>query len=159
MWGRLATPEPAASTPAAVDARARDLLDEMTAHEKLHLLSGDGTLLRGVRDMARRYNEAPFVAGELTRLGVPGIRYTDGPRGVVMGHATEMPVPMARAATFDPDLEERVGDAIGTECRALAKLVAGVRTVGDYGVGRARRARRAPHGGEVGRARAGPSGT
>ena len=34
---------------------------------------------------------------------------------------------MARAATFDPGLEERVGDAIGVECRALgANLFAGV---------------------------------
>ncbi len=48
-------------------------------------------------------------------------------RGVVMGHATAFPVPMARGATFDPDLEERVGDVIGVECRALgANLFAGV---------------------------------
>ena len=34
---------------------------------------------------------------------------------------------MARGATFDPELEERVGDVIGVECRALgANLFAGV---------------------------------
>jgi beta-glucosidase len=77
--------------------------------------------------MARHYNETPYVAGAVPRLGVPGIRFSDGPRGVVMGHATAFPVPMARAATFDPALEERVGDAIGVECRALgANLFAGV---------------------------------
>jgi beta-glucosidase len=44
-----------------------------------------------------------------------------------MGHATAFPVPMARGASFDPDLEQRVGDAIGIECRALgANLFAGV---------------------------------
>ena len=44
-----------------------------------------------------------------------------------MGHATAFPVPMARGATFDPELERRVGDAIGIECRALgANLFAGV---------------------------------
>lgn len=111
----------------AVEARARDLVDQMTLHEKLHLLSGDGPLVKGLAEMARHYNETPYVAGALPRLGLPGIRFSDGPRGVVMGHATAFPVPMARGATFDPALEERVGDVIGVECRALgANLFAGV---------------------------------
>ncbi|HEX5947339.1 MAG TPA: glycoside hydrolase family 3 C-terminal domain-containing protein [Acidimicrobiales bacterium] len=111
----------------AVEARARELLDQLSEHEKLHLLSGDGPLVRGLREMRRRYNETPYVAGEVPRLGIPGIRFSDGPRGVVVGHATAFPVPMARAATFDPALEERVGDVIGTECRASgANLFAGV---------------------------------
>ena len=43
------------------------------------------------------------------------------------GSATAFPVPMARAASFDPDLERRVGDAIGAECRALGgNLLLGV---------------------------------
>ncbi|HEX6424189.1 MAG TPA: glycoside hydrolase family 3 C-terminal domain-containing protein [Acidimicrobiales bacterium] len=132
VWSRLAYADPLADRPVAldgggVDARTGDLLDQMTAHERLHLLSGDGKLVRGVAEMARRYNETPYVAGALPRLGVPGIRFSDGPRGVVVGRATAFPVPMARGATFDPDLEERVGDAIGVECRASgANLFAGV---------------------------------
>ncbi|HKY68123.1 MAG TPA: glycoside hydrolase family 3 C-terminal domain-containing protein, partial [Acidimicrobiales bacterium] len=135
-WGSLAEghadrPAGAGRTepldPAAVEERARDLVDQMTLHEKLHLLSGDGPLVRGLAEMARRYNGTPYVAGALPRLGVPGVRFTDGPRGVVMGHATAFPVPMARGATFDPDLEQRVGDVIGVEARALgANLFAGV---------------------------------
>jgi beta-glucosidase len=133
VWGMLAAGpgdgDPTTSEPTDddIEARARALVDEMTLHEKLHLLSGDGELVRGLAEMARRYNARPYVAGEVPRLGIPGIRFTDGPRGVVMGHATAFPVAMARAATFDPDLEERVGDAIGVECRALgANLFAGV---------------------------------
>jgi beta-glucosidase len=130
VWGRLAATTVDPGDPGIgldADARARDLLDQMTVHEKLHLLSGDGSLVRGVAEMARHYNEVPYVAGEVPRLGIPGIRFSDGPRGVVMGQATAFPVPMARAATFDPDLEQRVGDAIGVECRALgANLFAGV---------------------------------
>jgi beta-glucosidase len=132
VWGRLAHADPVADRPVPLDdegveARAGDLLDQMTAHERLHLLSGDGKLVRGVAEMARHYNETPYVAGALPRLGVPGIRFSDGPRGVVVGRATAFPVPMARGATFDPDLEERVGDAIGVECRASgANLFAGV---------------------------------
>ncbi|HET6949196.1 MAG TPA: glycoside hydrolase family 3 C-terminal domain-containing protein [Acidimicrobiales bacterium] len=126
--GPAAAPGPAGrADPVAVEARARALLDEMSQHERLHLLSGDTPLVRGLVAMARRYNETPYVAGEVARLGVPGIRFSDGPRGVVVGQATEFPVAMARGATFDPALEARVGDAIGVECRVLgANLFAGV---------------------------------
>ena len=122
VWGRLAD-----ETDASPDDRARDLLDHLTQHEKLHLLSGDTPAARGLAGMIRHYNETPYVAGELGRVGIPGIRFTDGPRGVVVGQATAFPVPMARGASFDPDLEERIGDAIGLEARALgANLFAGV---------------------------------
>jgi len=39
--------------------------------------------------------------------------------GMVMGNGTCFPVAMARGATWDPELEERVGEAIGREIRAL----------------------------------------
>ncbi|MCZ7543241.1 MAG: hypothetical protein M5R40_06740 [Anaerolineae bacterium] len=35
-----------------------------------------------------------------------------------MGHSTCFPVSMARGASFDPDLEKRIGDVIGQEARA-----------------------------------------
>jgi beta-glucosidase len=69
----------------------------------------------------------PWPAAVVERLGIPGLRFCDGPRGVVVGHATCFPVAMARGASFDPDLEERVGDAIGRELRAVgASLFGGV---------------------------------
>ena len=46
------------------------------------------------------------------------MRFFDGPRGLVSGEATCFPVAMARAASFDTDLEFRVGEAIGKEIRA-----------------------------------------
>jgi beta-glucosidase len=42
----------------------------------------------------------------------------DGPRGARTGKATAFPVAIARAATFDVDLERRVGLAIGREVAA-----------------------------------------
>jgi beta-glucosidase len=117
----------ATGNPDPIDTRARELLDELTLHEKLHLLSGDTPPVSGLIGLVRHYNEEPYVAGAVPRLGIGGIRFSDGPRGVVMGHATAFPVPMARGATFDTGLERRVGDAIGIECRALgANLFAGV---------------------------------
>ena len=68
--------------------------------------------------MGKGYNLEPIVAGAVDRLGIPGIRFADGPRGAVIGASTAFPVPMARGATWDPALEERVGDAIGAEIRA-----------------------------------------
>ena len=68
--------------------------------------------------MGKGYNLEPIVAGAVPRLGVPGIRFSDGPRGAVIGRSTAFPVPMARGATWDPGLEERVGEAIGAEIRA-----------------------------------------
>jgi beta-glucosidase len=131
VWGRLVDGSaPGAGPPLDaedVDARARDLLDRLSVHERLHLLSGDGTVIRGVRAMARDDEPAPYVAGAVARLDLPGIRAVAGPRGAALGRATDFPVPIARAASFDPALEQRVGDAIGTECRALgANLVTGV---------------------------------
>ena len=64
------------------------------------------------------YNLEPIVHGEIARLGIPGLRFSDGPRGVVMGHSTAFPVSMARGATWDTDLEQRVGEVIGLELRA-----------------------------------------
>ncbi|HUJ75705.1 MAG TPA: glycoside hydrolase family 3 N-terminal domain-containing protein, partial [bacterium] len=57
-------------------------------------------------------------AGVIARLGIPGIRFVDGPRGVVMKGATTFPVSMARGASWDAALEERIGDVIGRELRA-----------------------------------------
>lgn len=101
-----------------VEKAACVLLAELTLEEKLACLSGERATLRGLVADARRYNAKPVVAGHVPRLGIPGIRFSDGPRGVVMGSSTAFPVAIARGATFDPDLEREVGDAIGVEARA-----------------------------------------
>ncbi|KAJ5964336.1 uncharacterized protein N7479_004212 [Penicillium vulpinum] len=104
------------------------LLSQLTTHERLSLLDGDVPFWDGLRTvLCHRYNEVPFVHGSIPRLGIPGIRFTDGPRGVVMGSSTAFPVAMARGATWDVDLERRIGDAIGREAKAQgANYFAGV---------------------------------
>ncbi|KFY82018.1 hypothetical protein V500_10894 [Pseudogymnoascus sp. VKM F-4518 (FW-2643)] len=104
------------------------LLSELSKPERLHLLDGDVRFYEGLRGiLCDRYNRAPFVMGAIQRLEIPGIRFTDGPRGVVMGASTAFPVPMARGATWDVNLERRVGDAIGLEAKAQgANYFAGV---------------------------------
>ena len=99
-------------------AVVEDLLDELTMNEKLGLLDGDVPFWDGLIEMnVAGYNRTPIPMGRVERLGIPGLLFSDGPRGVVMGHSTAFPVSMARGATWDRDLEERVGTAIGLEGR------------------------------------------
>src|SRR5215203_2778503 len=103
----------------SVEEEARALLGLLSDAEKLGLLDGDEPFWPGMpRMMGIGYNLEPIVAGAVPRLGIPGIRFSDGPRGAVIGRSTAFPVPMARGATWDPALEERVGAAIGAEVRA-----------------------------------------
>ncbi len=105
-----------------------DVLAEMTEDERLSCLDGGAPFWAGLGDLARGgYHRRPFYAARVERLGVRGIAFCDGPRGVVVGPATCFPVSMARGATWDLDLEERVGAAIGRELRAIgADLYGGV---------------------------------
>ena len=97
---------------------AEALLAELTPEEKLWLLDGDDDFWPGLAEMSAGYNLRPILMGAVDRLGIPGLRFSDGPRGVVMGRSTAFPVSMARGATWDLALEERVGLAIGREMRA-----------------------------------------
>lgn len=111
----------------SLDAAVADLIGRLTDPELLWLLDGDLTIRRGLKEMSQRYNKVPFEAGRIDRLGIPGIRFTDGPRGVALGASTAFPVAIARAATWDPELECRVAGAIAAEARAQgANLWAGI---------------------------------
>ncbi len=70
----------------------------------------------------------PWPAGAVPRLGLSGLQFVDGPRGVVLeGGATTFPVPIARGASWDDELEERIGEAIALEARSFgANWVAAV---------------------------------
>ncbi len=98
------------------------LLHQLTAAEKLGLLSGDTPFWSGMADIALRdaSHRHPWPAGAVPRLGLPGLQFVDGPRGVVLvGGATTFPVPIARGASWNPELEERIGVAIAREARSF----------------------------------------
>ncbi len=109
-------------------AEAADLVALMTPDELRWCLDGDLPFWAGLDDLGKGgYHRRTFPAAEVDRLGIPGFHFSDGPRGVVIGPATCFPVSMARGATWDVDLEERIGDAIGRELRAVgADLYGGV---------------------------------
>jgi beta-glucosidase len=101
---------------------AEALLQQLTATEKLGLLSGDTPFWSGMADIALQgaSHRHPWPTGALPRLGLEGLQFVDGPRGVVLaGGATTFPVPMARGASWNPELEERIGAAIAREARSF----------------------------------------
>ncbi len=98
---------------------AQELHERLSDEERLWLLDGDEDFWHGLaRFRSEGYNRSPIVHGAVDRLGIPGIRFVDGPRGCVAGHGTAFPASVARGATWDITLEERVGEVIGREIRA-----------------------------------------
>lgn len=105
---------------------ARRLVETLTDDERLWCLDGDAPTWAGLTFLGGGgYHQAPFDAARVERVGLPGVSFADGPRGCVIGNGTAFPVSMARGATWDPALEERVGDAIGRELRAAGATLTG----------------------------------
>ena len=93
----------------SVDDRVDDLLAQLTLAEKLSMLDGDTPFWTGMIDTVRHdaSHRHPWPAGVVERLGIGGLHFVDGPRGVVLDTgATTFPAAIARGATFDTDLED-----------------------------------------------------
>ena len=101
-----------------VEQKAILALQQMTLEEKTTMLSGNMDAFSNLIKHGRAYNPVPTSTPGVKRLGISAIKFTDGPRGVVMGKSTCFPVSMARGASFDRALENRIGDAIAMEARA-----------------------------------------
>ncbi|KAJ4121697.1 hypothetical protein NW760_005415 [Fusarium oxysporum] len=99
---------------------AQTLLQHLTQDEKLGLLHGDPPFWKGFSHLfGGEYTKRPYSHGKLERLGIPGVQYCDGPRGVNINQATVFPCSTARGATWDIALEESVARAIGREARVF----------------------------------------
>ena len=99
-----------------IDLFVKEALTELNLKEKVHLMSGNGFIKYIFID--RGLFKRAIPSGGVDRLGIPTFRFTDGPRGVIIPGSTCFPVSMARAATWDINLEEQVGNVIGKEVRA-----------------------------------------
>ena len=100
------------------DARVDKLLSQMTLDEKL-------ALVHGVQeDPAVNQGQAGYLPG-IPRLGIPGLRFADGPPGVLTRHPSQAETAtMGVAATFSVRDAEQNGVVIGREARALGIDVA-----------------------------------
>jgi beta-glucosidase len=105
-------------TEADIDATVSAILHEATLEEKVAMMSGHGFISQFVASGGRWAGDPYRAGGGIDRLGVPALYFTDGPRGVARGNSTCFPVSMARGASFDRDLERRIGEVIGIEARA-----------------------------------------
>jgi beta-glucosidase len=104
--------------PVTGDARVDKLLSRLTLEEKLTLIHGaheDPTVYQG---------QAGFLAG-VPRLQIPGLRFADGPPGVLTRHPSQgETATMGVAATFSVKDAEDNGTVIGREARSLGIDVA-----------------------------------
>jgi beta-glucosidase len=98
--------------PEDISTRVEALLEQLTRQEKVSLLSGLDV-----------WNTVP-----VPRLGIPSIVMTDGPHGVrathpevgrQMGPATAFPTGASMGASWDVELIEQVGRALGEETRGM----------------------------------------
>jgi beta-glucosidase len=107
-------------TDTEIDGFASRLIGQMTIEEKASQMSGDDWYLDLLRMAVvdRRYNLRPIPSGELKRLRIPPLMFSDGPRGAVVGRSTAFPSASARAASWDTALVGRVAEAIAQEIRA-----------------------------------------
>lgn len=92
---------------AAIEDRVEDLLKQMTLDEKIAQLVGDSAT-----GFDTRYNE---------RLGIPGLKMTDGPIGVRWGRATSFPSGVSLGATWDTALTQRYAEALAKETLAKGR--------------------------------------
>ena len=123
---------------------AEKIVSKLTLEQKVFLMSGNmpdlfnltmeqrkamAEAMKGKKPEDNHYNVTPYAAGGLEEYNIPPMNFVDGPRGVVCGvnKTTCFPVSMCRGASFDTELEERIGRCIGKETRAFGgNLCAGV---------------------------------
>jgi len=95
------------------DERVDKLLSQMTLQEKLTLIHGTH------EDPAVYQGQAGYLAG-IPRLNIPGLRFADGPPGVLTRHPSQgETATMGVAATFSVRDAELNGVVIGREARSL----------------------------------------
>ncbi|HEX2982668.1 MAG TPA: glycoside hydrolase family 3 N-terminal domain-containing protein, partial [Ignavibacteriales bacterium] len=91
------------STP-EIEKKIDALLAQLTLEEKLELIGGTG-----------------FASKPIERLGIPAINMTDGPVGVRWNDNTAFPVSAAMAATWNTELVNKIGIALGEETKAQGR--------------------------------------
>ena len=118
----MGVPVNAASSNA--DARAAQLVRQMTQEEKLSLVTSDMPLMMGKNRPAEAVIGAGYVAG-VPRLGIPPLRETDASLGVANlmnlrrdDVATALPSTLSLASSWNPVLAHEAGAMIGAEARA-----------------------------------------
>lgn len=99
-----------------IENYVNDVLKHMSLEDKIDQMRGNGLFIKVVED--KGFGKRAYDAAGSKKFNIPPFKFTDGPRGVIIPGSTCFPVSMARGASWDLDLEQRVGDVIGKEVRA-----------------------------------------
>lgn len=99
------------------------LIAQMTPAEEVGMLHGYGDPPAATSPVPSVNGEAGGIAG-VPRLGIPPLRFTDGPAGIRLAHVeTAMPAPVGLAATWDPATARQYGVTVGDAGRATGEDV------------------------------------
>jgi beta-glucosidase len=110
------------SISATAKSQAKSVVQAMTVTQEAAQLQG--TAIGGYSDIFRTPDD--------TATGVKGFQFSDGPRGVNLdavkstnsqGYSTVFPAASGRGATFDVDLENKIGAAMGDELIAAGRTM------------------------------------
>ncbi len=101
-----------------IEKRIDGIISKMTLEEKIYML----------------HENTSFSSGGCRRLGIPGLMMSDGPHGVryefifsgeekyfTNDFTTYLPVSIALASTWNPQMAELFGKVLGSEARARGK--------------------------------------
>jgi beta-glucosidase len=109
----------------SLEMRVDAIIADLSLAEKVTMMSGQGFFAAYAADKGV-WGARPYRAGSgVERLDIEPLYFTDGPRGVARGSSTCFPCTMARGASFDVDLERRIGEAMGIEIRAQGCTLSG----------------------------------
>ncbi len=110
----------------SVEKDVADILSSLSLEEKIYMMSGHDFYMRFFGEDNRQFGLRAYQSGGGNeRLGLKPIYFTDGPRGVRVNKATCFPVVMARGASWDTELETRIGEVVGIESRAVGATLSG----------------------------------
>ncbi|MEM6895012.1 MAG: glycoside hydrolase family 3 C-terminal domain-containing protein [Bacteroidota bacterium] len=113
-------------TEKTLDSLAKAYVAQMSLEEKILQMRGEtyaGGLIKMLTNFLGKKRFPHVYVGENERLGIPAWVLSDGPRGArvrdkSIDGVTTFPVAMARGASWNTDLEQRIHEVIASEIRA-----------------------------------------
>ncbi|MEP2103817.1 MAG: glycoside hydrolase family 3 C-terminal domain-containing protein [Parasphingorhabdus sp.] len=104
-----------------IEMELDELIPTLSLKEKVAMMSGKDFYKYYFSVDNRQFGVRAYNAGGgCEEIDLAPLSYADGPRGVRLPNGTTcFPVSMARGASWDVDLEHRIGSAMGVEARAL----------------------------------------
>jgi beta-glucosidase len=123
VTGQAATPDGVWGSGTLTAAELAQLVAQMTPAEEVGMLHGYGDPPSASSPVPSVNGEAGGIAG-VPRLGIPPLRFTDGPAGIRLSHVeTAMPAPVGLAATWEPATAGQYGSTVGQAGRATGEDV------------------------------------